>query len=69
MVAREQFNQGRSAAAAETRRGALDLLPDGPSVTRAMLLASTTKELMLEARHEEAVDAALEGGRGGPCGG
>jgi DNA-binding CsgD family transcriptional regulator len=60
MVAREQFSQGRSAAAAETRRGALALLPDGPSVTRATLLASTAKELMLEARHQEAVDAAQE---------
>ncbi|MDA0180698.1 AAA family ATPase [Solirubrobacter phytolaccae] len=58
LVAREQFNQGRSAAAAETRRTALDLLPDAPSPMRATLLASTAKELMLESRHEEAVEAA-----------
>ena len=39
-VAREQFSQGRSADAAETRRSALELLPDGPSKVRATLLAS-----------------------------
>ncbi|WP_028064364.1 helix-turn-helix transcriptional regulator [Solirubrobacter soli] len=59
-VARNQFNQGRSTEAAETRRKALALLPDGPSKVRAMLLASIVKELMLESRYEEAVDAAQE---------
>ena len=53
-----QFDQGRSADAAETRHGALDLLPDEPSETRAMLLASLTKDLMMESRYREAVDAA-----------
>src|SRR5262249_12340466 len=42
------------------RRHALTLLPDGPSKTRAMLLASVTKDLMLESRYEEAVDAGEE---------
>ncbi len=58
MLARAQFDQGRSADAAETRHGALDLLPDEPSQTRAMLLASLTKDLMMESRYSEAVDAA-----------
>ena len=58
MLARAQFDQGRSADAAETRHGALDLLPDEPSETRAMLLASLTKDLMMESRYSEAVDAA-----------
>ncbi len=59
-VARNQFNQGRPAHAAETRRKALDLLPEGPSKVRATLLASIVKELMLESRHDEAVEAAQE---------
>src|SRR3954453_8818517 len=59
-VARNQFNQGRSAEAAETRREALALLPEEPSKVRAMLLASVVKELMLESRHDEAVEAAQE---------
>jgi DNA-binding NarL/FixJ family response regulator len=59
-VARNQFNQGRSAEAAETRRRALDLLPEEPSKVRATLLASVVKELMLESRHDEAVEAAQE---------
>lgn len=58
LLAREQFNAGRSAAAADTRREALELLPEGPSVMRATLLAGSAKELMLESRHEEAVEAA-----------
>lgn len=58
LLAREQFNQGRSAAAAETRREALELLPEEPSEMRAILLAGSAKELMLESRHEEAVEAA-----------
>src|SRR4051794_6399548 len=58
LVAREQFDQGRSAASAQTRRAALALLPDGPSRIRATLLASIAKELMLESRHDEAVEAA-----------
>ena len=53
-VARKQFSQGRSADAAETRRGALELLPPRPSQVRATLLASVVKELMLESRHQEA---------------
>ena len=59
-LARNQFNQGRSADAADTRRGALELLPPGPSQVRAMLLASVVKELMLESRNEEALVAADE---------
>ena len=59
-VARNQFSQGRSADAADTRRSALELLPPGPSKVRAKLLASEVKELMLESRHQEAVDAAVE---------
>ncbi|HEY6886924.1 MAG TPA: AAA family ATPase [Solirubrobacter sp.] len=59
-LARNQFNMGRSADAAETRRRALDLLPEEPSKVRAMLLASVVKELMLESRHDEAVEAAQE---------
>lgn len=59
-LARTQFNQGRSADAAKTRRQALALLPEGPSRVRARLLASGAKELMLESRHEEAVEAAKE---------
>ena len=59
-LARNQFNQGRSADAAETRRRALDLLPEEPSKVRATLLASVVKELMLESRHDEAVEAAQE---------
>ena len=59
-LARNQFNQGRSADAAETRRQALDLLPEEPSKVRATLLASVVKELMLESRHDEAVEAAQE---------
>lgn len=58
LLAREQFNIGRSAAAADTRRAALELLPDTPTVMRATLLAGSAKELMLESRHEEAVEAA-----------
>ena len=58
MLARAQFDQGRSAEAAETRHGALALLDDEPSKTRAMLLASLTKDLMMESRYHEAVDAA-----------
>jgi DNA-binding CsgD family transcriptional regulator len=59
-LARNQFNQGRSADSAETRRRALELLPEEPSKVRAMLLASVVKELMLESRHDEAVEAAQE---------
>ena len=59
-LARNQFNQGRPADAAETRRQALDLLPEEPSKVRATLLASVVKELMLESRHDEAVEAAQE---------
>jgi DNA-binding CsgD family transcriptional regulator len=59
-LARNQFNQGRSAEAAETRREALSLLPEEPSKVRATLLASVVKELMLESRHDEAVEAAQE---------
>src|SRR3954447_9861468 len=54
LVAREQFNQGRSADAAETRRRALDMLPDAPSCTRSTLLAGLAKELMLKSRHDDA---------------
>jgi DNA-binding NarL/FixJ family response regulator len=59
-LARMQFSQGRSAEASGTRRRALELLPPGPSHVRAMVLASIVKELMLESRHQEAVDAAQE---------
>jgi DNA-binding CsgD family transcriptional regulator len=57
-VAREQFSQGRSAEATETRRHALTLLPDEPSYARAKLVSGLASELMLESRYEEAVDAA-----------
>jgi DNA-binding NarL/FixJ family response regulator len=60
LIAREQFNAGRSAAAAETRRRALGMLPDDPSEVRATLLAGLAKELMLESRHDEAIDAAAD---------
>ena len=60
----QQFDQGRSAEAAETRRDALDLLPDEPSETRATLLASLTKDLMMESRYREAVEAARGRARG-----
>src|SRR4051794_29798919 len=59
-VARNQFNQGRSAEAAQPRRHALELLPETPSKVRATLLAGVVKELMLESRYQEAVDAAQE---------
>ena len=59
-LARNQFNQGRSAEASETRRVALEIVPAGPSKVRATLLASVTKDLMLESRYEEAVDSAQE---------
>ncbi|HEX6020728.1 MAG TPA: AAA family ATPase [Solirubrobacter sp.] len=58
LLARTQFDQGRSAEAAATRRRALDLLPEEPSTTRATLLASLTKDLMMESRYEESVEAA-----------
>ncbi len=57
-VAREQFYQGRSGQAAETRQHALSLLPDEPSPTRAALMARLATELMLESRYREAEDAA-----------
>ena len=60
LVARQQFSLGRSAAAAETRREALELLPEGPSGTRATLLAGMAKELMLESRLQETVEVADE---------
>ena len=60
LVARQQFGLGRSAAAAETRREALELLPEGPSGTRATLLAGMAKELMLESRLQETVEVADE---------
>ncbi|MBE2315180.1 AAA family ATPase [Solirubrobacter sp. CPCC 204708] len=60
LTARQQFNQGRSAAAAETRREALALLPEGPSGTRATLLAGMAKELMLESRLHETLEVADE---------
>ena len=60
LVARQQFGLGRSAAAAETRREALALLPEGPSGTRATLLAGMAKELMLESRLQETVEVADE---------
>ncbi len=59
-MAREQFNQGRSRDAAETRRRALELLPAEPSTARAEVLSSMARELMLESRFREAVDAAGE---------
>ena len=64
-LAREQFTAGRSAQAAETRREALELLPDEPSATRATLLAGLTKDLMMESRYREVVEAARGGARGG----
>src|SRR3954468_17027720 len=60
LIAREQFNAGRSAAAAETRRRALGMLPGDPSEVRATLLSGLAKELMLESRHDEAIDAAAD---------
>jgi DNA-binding CsgD family transcriptional regulator len=59
-VAREQFNQGRSREAAETRKRALALLPEEPSQARAQVLAGTMRELMLESRYHEAVETAGE---------
>jgi DNA-binding CsgD family transcriptional regulator len=59
-LAREQFNQGRPRAAAESRRRALELLADEPSRERAEVLASMVRELMLESRYREAVDVAQQ---------
>jgi DNA-binding CsgD family transcriptional regulator len=60
-LAREQFQQGRSRVANETRRRGLALLAGGaPSKAHAELLAGLTRELMLESRYRDAVDAAEE---------
>jgi DNA-binding CsgD family transcriptional regulator/tetratricopeptide (TPR) repeat protein len=57
-LAREQFSQARSRAAAESRRRALELLPPEPSRERAEVTSSLARELMLESRYREAVDVA-----------
>jgi DNA-binding CsgD family transcriptional regulator/tetratricopeptide (TPR) repeat protein len=59
-MAREQFSQGRSRDAAETRRRALELLPPEPSKARAEVLSSMSRELMLESRFRESADVARE---------
>jgi tetratricopeptide (TPR) repeat protein len=58
LLAREQFAQGRSTESADTRRRALSMLPDEPSHARAALLTGMAKELMLESRFHEAVEAS-----------
>jgi DNA-binding CsgD family transcriptional regulator len=57
-IAHEQFHQARPREASETRRRALELLPPEPSKARAGVLASHAKELMLESRFRESVEAA-----------
>jgi DNA-binding CsgD family transcriptional regulator/tetratricopeptide (TPR) repeat protein len=57
-IAHEQFHLARPREAAETRRKALELLPPEPSKARASVLASHAKELMLESRFRESVEAA-----------
>jgi DNA-binding CsgD family transcriptional regulator/tetratricopeptide (TPR) repeat protein len=57
-LAREQFHMARPREAAETRKRALDLLPPEPSEARATVLSGLAKELMLESRFRESVDAA-----------
>jgi DNA-binding CsgD family transcriptional regulator len=57
-IAHEQFHLARPREAAETRRRALELLPPEPSKARAGVLASHAKELMLESRFRESVEAA-----------
>jgi DNA-binding CsgD family transcriptional regulator/tetratricopeptide (TPR) repeat protein len=57
-VAREQFHMARPREAAETRRRALELLPPEPSEARATVLSGMAKELMLESRFRESVEAA-----------
>ncbi len=56
-LAVQQFHLGRSSEATETRRHALDLLGDEPSLARSQVLTGIGKGLMLESRFREAVDA------------
>ena len=60
-MARQQWALGRAKDAQETKQRALALLPaDEPTEERAAILATTSKELMLEARYRESVDTAQE---------
>ena len=67
LVAREQFNQGRSADAggdSPPRAGAAARRAE--SRPARSLLAGLAKELMLESRHDDAIEAAERGARGRP---
>ena len=60
LAARQQFSLGRSAAAAETRREALDLLPRARAQPGPRCSPGMAKELMLESRLQETVEIADE---------
>ena len=60
-LARQQWTLGRGDDARATRERALALLPpDDISEERATILASTAKELMLQAKYRDAVNRARE---------
>jgi ATP/maltotriose-dependent transcriptional regulator MalT len=60
-LARQQWSLGRPGEARDSRERALALLPDDDvSEERATILASWSKELMLESRYREAVERSRE---------